>query len=144
MINRAPAGHVVSYDHEQSAEGELHAAFEYIERDADTMDGDLFSVIVVGDSMQPSLFEGDYLVLDPVLEGQDEKLRDGQLVFVRFGQNTEHRGGCVLARMVWKDDSKNVIRLTKDNRTYKEIEVAFTSENIERIAIAVQRRTKRL
>ncbi len=143
VINRAPAGHVVAYDHDQYAEGEMHAAFEYIERDMETQDVDLFSVIVVGDSMQPSLFENDYLVLDPVLEGQEDRLRDGSIVFVRFCQNTEHRGGCVLGRMVWGKDHRT-IRITKDNRNYPEIPVPFDSENIERISIAIQRRTKRL
>src|SRR5690606_29742633 len=62
VINRAPAGQIVDYEEYGVDSGQ---GYEYIDFGTIT-DSHAFAVVVVGDSMQPTLADGDQLVLSPV------------------------------------------------------------------------------
>jgi SOS-response transcriptional repressor LexA len=133
IINRAPAGQIVDYEEYGVDSGQ---GVEYVER-GDVKDHLAFGVIVVGQSMEPKLREGDHVILsacDPYRD--DGKLQPGKIVFVRFTQ--ERGGGCTLARIFVEDEG--MIRLHKDNPAYKPI--YCRREEIQSIAVAVERREK--
>jgi SOS-response transcriptional repressor LexA len=133
IINRAPAGEVRDYEEYGVDSGQ---GFEYV--DAGDIDDPLaFGVIVVGDSMEPRLKEGDYVILSPVDPYKPtDKLANGKIVFVRF--TADHDGGCVLARFFAEKDGQ--IRLQKDNPNYKAI--VCDRNDIVSVAVAVERREK--
>lgn len=137
VINAAPAGRIEDYETDHYDEYET--AWAYVER-GDVKDPKAFAVVVVGDSMEPNLHEGDVLICSPVLEFEEEKLRDGAAVFVRFSQ--DQRGGCLLARLFHEKGGK--VRLAKDNPKYKSKVYPLDSEHIARIAVAIEKRSKRI
>ena len=109
--NRAPAGQIVDYEEYGVDSGQ---GYEYVDFGSVT-DPLAFCVIIVGHSMQPTLNDGDQLVLSPVDPYKaDERLVDGRIVFVRFTR--EHDGGCTVARFF--DDGDGRVRLHKDNPTF--------------------------
>jgi len=138
IINRAPAGVVMDFDHDQSAAGEFHGAMEYADRDKNTMDPELFGLVVVGDSMEPKLLDGDVLIFKNC-DGRKNSpdLCDGKIVYVRFAKERRQAGNAVY-RMYWVDDKKRSIRLAKDNPRYAAVIVPLDTENISRIACLVQ------
>lgn len=133
VINRAPAGQVVNYEEYGVDSGQ---GFEYIDFGIIT-DPLAFAVIVVGDSMQPALNDGDLLVLSPVDPYKaDPRLTNGRIVFVRFTE--EYGGGCTLARFF--DEGRGHIRLHKDNPNYAPIQ--HDREAFQAIAIGLERRVR--
>ncbi|MBD3241602.1 MAG: helix-turn-helix domain-containing protein [Chitinivibrionales bacterium] len=133
VINRAPAGEVIDYEEYGVDSGQ---GFEYVDR-GDIQDDLAFAVIVVGESMEPRLKDGDYVILSPCdpYKG-DGKLQPGNIVFVRFSEDAG--GGCTLARFFVEDEGQ--IRLQKDNPAYAP--VVCEREAVQRIAVAVERREK--
>jgi phage repressor protein C with HTH and peptisase S24 domain len=139
VINRAPAGEVIDYNHQQSAEAEFHDAWQYIDRGLIGAE-DAFAVIVVGDSMEPTLYSGDLCVFLPVFEDRkDRQPQPRQIVFVRFTDDGLHQG-CCLCRLTVLEDGKWL--LTKDNAKYPPKIVR--PEDVARLAILSERRTKRM
>lgn len=135
VINRAPAGQIIDYEEYGVDSGQ---GFEYIDFGLIT-DPHAFAVIVVGDSMQPALSDGDQLVLSPVDPYKaDPRLTNGTIVFVRFTK--EHSGGCTLARFY--DEGQGRIRLHKDNPNYAPLNCE--REMIQGMALALERRTRLL
>lgn len=134
VINRAPAGQIMDYEEYGIDSGQ---GYEYLDL-GDINDNLAFAVVVVGKSMEPTLRDGDYLVLSPLdpYKPHNDRLGDGAIVFVRF--TYEHSGGCTLARFFDEGDGK--IRLQKDNPAYAAINC--DREDIQSLAIAVERRVK--
>ena len=133
VINRAPAGMIVDYEEHGVDSGQ---GVEYVDWGA-ISDRLAFAVIVCGESMEPSLTDGDQLVLTPVDPYRgDGKLEDGKIVLARF--TAEHGGGCTLARFFAEEDGR--ILLQKDNPRYKAIRC--DREDIELVSVAIERRVK--
>ena len=133
VINRAPAGMIVDYEEYGVDSGQ---GVEYLDWGS-VADRLAFAVIVCGESMEPSLADGDQLVLSPVDPYRaDGKLEDGKIVFARF--TAEHGGGCTLARFFGEEGGR--VLLQKDNPRYKAIRC--DREGIELVAVAIERRTK--
>lgn len=131
--NRAPAGQIVDYEEYGVDSGQ---GYEYVDFGSVT-DPLAFCVIIVGHSMQPTLNDGDQLVLSPVDPYKaDERLVDGRIVFVRFTR--EHDGGCTVARFF--DDGDGRVRLHKDNPTFAPTQC--DRDVIQAIAIAIERRIR--
>lgn len=136
VINRANAGLVIDYEEYGVDSGQ---GFEYLDW-GDLTDRDAFAVIVVGDSMQPILHDGDYLVLVPRDPYEDHRppVQNGAIVLIRFTQLAG--GGGFLCR--WHAERDGRVLLTKDNPKHKPR--VCRREDIEQLAVAVERRTKRL
>lgn len=133
VINRAPAGQIVDYEEWGVDSGQ---GYEYVDAGS-IVDPLAFCVIVVGNSMQPVLQEGDQLILSPVDPYKaDARLTDGKIVFVRF--TVERDGGCTLARFY--NEAEGRIRLHKDNPSFAPIHCE--REDIQSIAIAIERRVR--
>ena len=133
VINRAPAGQVIDYEEYGVDSGQ---GYEYVDFDSVT-DPLAFCVIIVGQSMQPTLNDGDQLVLSPVDPYKaDGRLASGKIVFVRFTR--EHGGGCTVARFF--DDGNGRVRLHKDNPTFQPTQCE--REVIQAIGIAIERRIR--
>lgn len=135
VINRAPAGMVIDYNEYGVDSGQ---GYEYIERG--TVDDDLaFAVVVVGDSMEPRLHEGDYLIFSPLNVPKPRAALDvGCVAFIRFAPDSK-KVGCCLARFMGKGpDGK--LRFSKDNPKHKGHVLAPTE--IEQLAVAVERRSR--
>lgn len=97
-----------------------------------------FGVLVSGDSMEPTLYEGDTVICSPIMEGQEARLRDRMIVFVR---TSEDRGGdALLARLYFADETRRRIRLIKDNPKYAPINLSLSHDHISRIAEVVESR----
>lgn len=137
VINRAPAGQVVDYEEYGLDSGQ---GFEYIDWGMIT-DKLAFAVVVVGDSMLPTLAEGDYLILsylDPYKpRAGGPVLEDNKIVFVRFTQESG-RNGCCIARVFLEEEGK--IKLQKDNPKFKSVTVE--REEIQQMAVAIEYRRK--
>ena len=101
-----------------------------------------FAVIVKGESMEPTLREGDTVVFSPVDEGQESRLRDGVIVFVRFGGDLAARRGCTIARLFWTDPVSGAFRLAKDNPRYPEVRGTLSSDEVSRISVGVEMRRR--
>lgn len=133
IINRAPAGNIIDYEEYGVDSGQ---GYEYVDR-GDIQDDLAFGILVVGQSMEPKLREGDYVILTPCDKYRDDgKLVAGKIVFVRFTQ--EYGGGCTLARFFVEDDGS--IRLHKENPAYKPL--YCNREDVQSVAVAVERREK--
>ncbi len=133
IINRAPAGEVIDYEEYGVDSGQ---GYEYVDR-GDVDDELAFGVVVVGNSMEPRLREGDYLILsycDPYRV--DDKLQPGKIVFVRFAEDWQ--SGCTLARFFLEADGR--VRLQKDNAAYAPI--ICDRNAIQSMAVAIERREK--
>lgn len=133
IINQAPAGKIIDYEEYGIDSGQ---GYTYVDRGA-VDDAMAFGVIVVGDSMEPRLREGDCLILSPADPyKRSDQLVDGKIVLVRF--TTEHGGGCTVARYFREGDDQ--VRLQKDNPRYKPI--VCNRAAIQSIAVGVERREK--
>lgn len=136
VLNRAPAGQVYPYEEcfSNSSEG-----WEYLDRGDLTGDG-LFAVIATGDSMEPRVHDGDYLVFRWVRpDGEEPWPRAGTVVFVHFNAES-NRQGCTVARWHRQDDGGLI--LTKDNPRYKPI-TAHTAD-LDQLGVFVEVRSKRI
>lgn len=137
VINRAPAGQVVDYEEHGLDTGQ---GLEYLDFGAVEAEH-AFAVVVVGDSMEPRLRAGDYLVLvpcDPERPRPDQpRIEDGSIVFVRFGPDAAHEG-CALGRFYAQEGGK--VRIAKDNPRYEGHLV--DRAQIVQLAVAVERREK--
>jgi len=135
VINRAPAGLIQNYEEYGIDSGQ---GYEYIDF-GDITDQLAFAIVVVGDSMEPTLRENDTLVLSPIdpYKPHTDRLHNGAIVFVRFTVEF-HGGGCTLARFYDESDSR--VRLQKDNAKYPPI--ICNREGIQMMAVAVERRIK--
>ena len=139
VINRAPAGGVIDYEEYGVDSGQ---GWEYIDRAG--IDDDLaFAIEVVGDSMEPALYAGDRVVFTSMnLPKPRAKLEDGCVVFVRFGPKDHEPSrmrGCTLGR--WHTDGDQVT-ITKDNPRHRP--VFCDRREIEQLAVAIERRTRRV
>lgn len=137
VINRAPAGMIVDYEEYGVDSGQ---GTEYIERGS--IDDPLaFAVVVVGESMETALFDGDYVIFSPVARVPKPRaeLKPGAVCFVRIGQDAK-RSGCSIARFKGTDGKS--LEFTKDNKQHKGF--CVDREHVEQLAVAVERRTKRL
>ena len=135
VINRAPAGEIVDYEEHgvDSSQG-----FEYIDRGDLDKSSSLFAVIVAGESMQPTLSDGDYVVFKPMDRYRaGEAMADGSVCFARL--DSQHENGCMIARARFLSDQR--IMFVKDNPDYRSIIV--DREHVEQMALAVERRSKR-
>jgi len=136
IINRAPAGLAADF-YEYGADSRQGS--DYLERGS--INDDLaFAVIVTGDSMNPTLVDGDHLVFTPVTIPQPRaSLKKGDVVFARFTPESG-RSGCTIARYQPTDDGAVV--LTKDNPQYQPI--LCRREDLEQLAVCIERRTRRI
>ena len=135
VINRAPAGDVVDYEEYGTDSGQ---GFEYIDFGQLPKDQHLFAVIVTGDSMSPTLEDGEYAVFKPQDRERDNgEFKDGSVCFVRFAAEYREQG-CTIARVWVLDDGD--LQLSKDNPAHKPRTVK--REHVDQVAVAVERRSK--
>jgi phage repressor protein C with HTH and peptisase S24 domain len=120
VINSAPAGRVIDYDHAHY--DEARTAHEYLPRGG-IEDELAFAVSVVGDSMEPAIRDGDRVIVGPVFGPGDERARyrltDGDCVFVRVGPDSK-APGVSLGRYYARGEK---VEIRKDNKKYKPITV---------------------
>ena len=135
VINRAPAGLVVNYEETMC---DSQDGFEYLDF-GDVNDDLAFAVIVVGDSMEPDLRDGDKVVFTPIkgVPKPRASLDEGKTVFVRFTPESR-RDGCTIAS--WHQEKDGTIMLTKSNRKYKPI--ICQPIEIEQLSVAFELRRK--
>lgn len=139
VINAAPAGRFVDYDHVHY--DEQRTAHEYLPRGG--IDDELaFALVVVGDSMEPSLKEGDHIIVGPVRSAGDERERyrvsDGECVLVRMGPDAKDQGVTV-GRYFHK--SERAFELRKDNKKYKPIQV--DRQKVTQFGVILEMRRKK-
>jgi hypothetical protein len=141
VINAAPAGLVEDYEEWGTDSGQGYASIDR----GDVEDELAFAAIIVGDSMTPTLHEGDTVVFAPLVAARDRvRLTDGKVAFVRFSQEAAApRRGCTVGRFFWTDRTTGAFRLAKDNPRYPEVRAVMTPDQIARISIAVELRSKR-
>jgi len=133
LLNRKADGQIIDYEGEavESGQGDERLDFNSVAGAV------VFSVIVVGHSMRPTLADGDELILSPLHPARTGKqLSDGKIVFARF--TPEHGGGCTLARFY--REQAGGIRLHKDNPMYAPIQC--DPADLQTVAIAVERRVR--
>ena len=137
VINRAPAGVVVNYEEYGVDSGQ---GFTYIDRE-DVSDPLAFAVIVVGDSMEPSIREGDILVFSPLGVPRPRVILEPQMVtFIRFSEDSAKRGGCCIARFAETDNK--TLSFTKDSPKHDPFTVP--REDIAQLAVAIDQRRKKI
>lgn len=136
VINSAPAGDAIDYEEYGLDSGQ---GYEYV--DGLGVDDELaFAVRVVGDSMEPTIGEGDLLIFSPMgVPRPKAELIDGAVVFIRFSAESD-RTGCTVARWFGLDDE--MVELRKDNVRHRPMIVR--REHLEQVAVCVQKRTARL
>lgn len=137
LINKAPAGEAVDFEEFGIDSGQ---GYEYLDF-GDIRDDQAFALEIVGDSMKPRLNEGDRVIFtycDPYRG--NEKLTDGKIVFVRFGEHKSSPGcdACMVARFFRTDEGRILLR--KDNPAWEPLSVE--REAIVQMAIAIERREK--
>lgn len=136
VVNRAPAGVVLDYNEYGVDSGQ---GFEYLDW-GDIHDDLAFALIVVGDSMEPSIHEGDYLIFSSLnMPKPRVDLKPGMVVFVRFNAESS-RQGCTVAR--WQPQEGGMVVLAKDNPKYQPI--LCRRDEIEQLAVFIEKRTKRV
>jgi SOS-response transcriptional repressor LexA len=107
IINRAPAGDPVDYEHMGLDNG---VGYDYIPRiGSGVHDPTAFAFVVVGDSMSPEFQTGDTVVCSP-----QAVIKDGDAVFVRF--TSEGDEACTFKRVY---DRGEQVELSPDNRRYQ-------------------------
>lgn len=138
VINAAPAGRVVDYDHVHY--DEFNTAHEYLPR-AGIEDKLAYAVVIVGDSMEPTLVEGDRVVFGPVMFQDKQRYtpRDGDVVMVRCGPDAKTIGVTV-GRYFSRGEKTFEIR--KDNKKYKP--VMCIREEVVQMGLALELRRTRL
>lgn len=113
--------------------------FESIDRGSLPENGVFFAVRVDGESMAPSLKDGDVIVCTPMprYEDVDPKRLDGKVVVVQFTEESEHQGETTLAR--WRVVDSQVL-LTKDNPRFAP--VSYPDGGVHGVAVVVELRRK--
>lgn len=134
VLNLAPAGNVLPYDVTDDSETTGIGEIEWGTIDADTH---ARAIIVVGDSMEPNIKAGDYLVFAPIINGWP-KLDDGKVVLVRFSEESPH-DGWTIARF-YRTPRSSMAKLHKDNHRYPGIDVDMDSDHIARMSVLIQLR----
>lgn len=123
IINRAPAGEPVDYEHMGLDNG---IGYDYVPRmGSGVHDATAFAFVVVGDSMSPEFQTGDTVVCSP-----EAAIKDGDAVFVRF--TSERDEACTFKRVY---DQGEQVQLVPDNRRYQPLLVP--KEHISRMSKAV-------
>ncbi len=123
IINRAPAGMPIDYEHMGLDNG---VGYDYIPRmGSGVHDAAAFAFVVVGDSMSPEFQSGDTVVCSP-----HAAIKDGDAVFVRF--TSERDEACTFKRVYDRGDR---VELVPDNRRYQPMMVP--KEHISRMSKAV-------
>lgn len=123
VINRAPAGEPVDYEHMGLDNG---IGDDYLPRmGSGVHDPTAFAFIVVGDSMSPEFQTGDTVVCSP-----QATIKDGDAVFVRMGSEQDET--CTFKRVY---DRGEQVELVPDNRRYQPMRVE--KEQILRMSKAV-------
>lgn len=136
LVNRTAAGYGTNYDLDHY--DEYHTAWEYIDR-GDIDDPMAFAVRVVEDSMDPTLTEGDLLVLRPVTKDAGSPvLKPGDIVLVRLSADADLANQATIAR--WHPQKSGMILLAKDNPRVAPLLVR--PEHVDRVAVAVEKRRK--
>ena len=105
LINKVSAGYPSDFTDKGYPVG---IADEYVNI-PDIDDPNAFAVTVVGDSMEPRLYEGDVLIISP-----EEAVTNGDICFVRVDQAGESSS---TIKQVWHDDESSV-RLESFNPRY--------------------------
>jgi repressor LexA len=107
LINRAPAGEPIDYEHMAMDNG---IGTDYVQRlGSGIHDETAFAFIVVGDSMMPEFQDGDTVVCSP-----QSPIGDGEAVFVRFGSEMDSTG--TFKRVF---DRGERVELVPDNRRHQ-------------------------
>ena len=142
LINRAAAGAFSQFDSESESANGYADAMNTIDRGT-VEDADAFAVVVDGESMQPTLLPGDIVVFSPAREG-DDRLVDGVVVHIRSTPESQGRGGNLIGRWFMDHDRREVV-IRKDNPRFPPVILSATAyQDIARIAIAAERRTRAL
>jgi repressor LexA len=128
IINRAPAGEPVDFEHMGLDNG---IGYDYIPRiGSGVHDETAFAFVVVGDSMAPEFQTGDTVVCSP-----QATIKDGDAVFVRFTPDRDET--CTFKRVY---DHGDRVELVPDNRRYQPMMVP--KEHIARMSKAVAKWVK--
>ena len=107
VINRAPAGAPVDYEHMELDQG---IGSDYVARvGSGVHDATAFAFVVVGDSMAPEFQDSDTVVCSP-----ESPIADGDAVFVRF--SSERDNTCTFKRIFDRGDA---VELVPDNRRHQ-------------------------
>ena len=107
VINRAPAGPPVDYEHMELDQG---IGWDYVARiGSGVHDSTAFAFVVVGDSMSPEFQDGDTVVCSP-----ESAIADCDAVFVRFA--SERDNTCTFKRVF---DRGEAVELVPDNRRHQ-------------------------
>lgn len=123
IINSAPAGDPVDYEHMELDNG---IGSDYLSRiGSGVNDPNAFAFTVVGDSMTPEFCDADTIVCSP-----NSVIKDGDPVFVRFASEYEHT--CTFKRVFDRGDE---VELIPDNRRYSPLIVL--KDQIDRMAKVV-------
>lgn len=153
IINAAPGGHSIDYEEPYAIPEDwlaMRDVYETFPRPYNSSHPQAFCVRCVGDSMKPTVGEGDVVVCEPLADEDDTQERHltGRMVFVRYGHGasegedqdvpTDFAGKCCLAR--WGGGNNEYVTLTKDNLKYKPRKVRRTW--IIRLAVCVYRGQK--
>ena len=107
VINKVSAGYPADFS---DMEYPARIADEYI-RTPDLLDADAFAARVVGDSMEPSYYEGDIVVFSPARE-----IVDGMDCFVRF--EPDHDSTFKRVYFQTDDEGNELIRIQPINNSY--------------------------
>lgn len=136
IINHTPAGPTMDYVAWSQAGDEGYA---YIPR-GDIDDELAFAVTVVGASMEPTLRQGDVVVLSPIQPQRDKDLHDflEQIFFVRVSEDSKSPG-VFLGRLV-AIENEELLVFTKDNPRHAGVRVPC--EHVERMARLIELRRK--
>ncbi len=137
VLNIGPAGQIIDCDEWGVDSGQ---GYEYIDNESISSEdlSMLFALVVTGDSMQPTLLDGDYVVFRSMKTPLHQKdLQAGDVVSVRFSPESGHEGNWV-CRFFTNDNESS--RLVKDNKLHPERIVPY--EHIQQIAKAVELRRK--
>jgi transcriptional regulator with XRE-family HTH domain len=134
VINRAPAGSIIDYEEFGVDSGQ---GYEYIDYGGLPENEHLFAVVIVGDSMTPTLQDGDRVIFRPLDSYRPRtKWEDGRVCFVRFNEDYDEPG-CTVARV--RSTGNGHLMLIKDNPAHSARIVG--REMISQIAVAVERRS---
>lgn len=133
LINVTTAGHVMDYTEHGVTSFD---APSYIDRDSQTQGDRLFALKIVGNSMSPTIEEGDICVFRSIDPEHDEPPASGSIVYVHLGNDAKHVGGCC-GRFYPLNAS--TYRIRKDNPAHKAFDVV--ADHVDQLAVCIQRRT---
>ena len=108
------------------------------DRDMNTQDARLFALRVVGDSMHPSLNDGDLMICLPTESVTEYKpTLDGELVAATFSEDSSRPNATFFARLFVEPNNK--LRFVRDNPMFPSVTVSRSE--VVGMARVVQRRT---